>query len=78
MVRRGIVAGLVADVAGVAVTAVEQLAQLEQALTERPGSCLPGRSLGRLLHLPAPDADRFAGHHAVHRGTGASVGARRA
>ncbi len=69
---RGVVAGL----AGVAaMTAAEKL---EQAVTHRPDSYVPARTLLTLLGRPASDADRPTGwNHAMHYGTGAVLGALR-
>jgi len=69
---RGAAAGLV----GVAVmTAAEQL---EQAVTGRPDSYVPGRTLLTLLGRSPGDRDRPAGwNHAMHWGTGAVLGALR-
>ena len=52
------VGGLVAGLAGVAaMTAAEKL---EQALTRRPSSFVPGHTLERLLRLPSkPDDERL-------------------
>ena len=64
--------GLAAGVAGAAVmTGVEKL---EQALTGRPNSYVPGRTLAHLLGLPRPDEDRLSRNWAMHYGTGAAGG----
>ncbi|HEY4625321.1 MAG TPA: hypothetical protein VIH01_04840 [Blastococcus sp.] len=69
---RGVVAGLV----GVAVmTTVEKV---EQALTHRPDSYVPGRTLLTLLGCHPEDGDQpTAWNHAMHWGTGAVLGALR-
>ena len=69
---RGVLAGL----AGVAVmTAAEKL---EQALTHRPDSYVPARTLLTLLGRRPSDADRPLGWNlAMHWGTGAALGALR-
>ncbi len=67
--------GAAAGLAGGAVmTAVEKA---EQAVTGRPGSFVPGRTLAHLLGLPDRDSDRLARNLAMHFGTAASVGALR-
>src|SRR3954447_3722521 len=69
---RGVLAGL----AGVAVmTAVEKL---EQAVTARPDSNVPGRTLLALLgRSPGDDEQPVLWNHAMHWGTGAALGALR-
>ena len=69
---RGAVAGLL----GVAVmTAAEKL---EQAVTHRPNSYVPGRALLTLLgRHPSDDVRSFWWNHAMHWGTGAVLGALR-
>ena len=68
--------GMLAGLAGVAVmTAFEKG---EQALTRRPDSYVPARTLLTLLGRHPSDADRPAGwNHAMHWGTGAALGALR-
>jgi hypothetical protein len=68
--------GALAGLAGVAVmTAVEKA---EQAVTHRPDSYVPGRTLLTLLGRHPSDADRpTAWNHAMHWGTGAALGALR-
>lgn len=69
---RGGVAGLV----GVAVMTAGE--KVEQALTGRPNSYVPGRTLLTLLGRQPPDDARPLGwNHAMHWGTGAVVGALR-
>jgi hypothetical protein len=69
---RGAAAGLV----GVAVmTAAEKL---EQSVTHRPNSSVPGRTLMTLVGGNGRDADRpLMWNHAMHWGTGAVLGALR-
>lgn len=69
---RGVLAGLV----GVGVmTAVEKG---EQALTQRPNSYIPARTLRALLGRPTPDDEQPPGwNYAMHYGTGALLGALR-
>ena len=71
------VSGLVAGLAGVAaMTAAEKL---EQALTRRPSSFVPGHTLERLLRLPSkPDDERLWMNWAMHWGQGVLLGAVRA
>lgn len=66
---RGALAGLVGVAA---MTAGEKL---EQAVTHRPSSYVPGRALRTLLGRPTGDDVSPAGwNHAMHWGTGAVVG----
>ena len=68
--------GAVAGVAGVAVMTAAEKA--EQALTGRPNSYVPGRALLTLLGRSPGDDDRPPGwNHAMHWGTGATLGALR-
>lgn len=68
--------GAAAGLAGVAVmTAAEKL---EQALTHRPDSYVPGRALLTLLGRHPDDGDRpLLANHAMHWGTGLTLGALR-
>ena len=71
-IARGAVAGL----AGTAVmTAAEKL---EQAVTGRPDSFVPARTLAHLLRLRRPDEDRVGRNRLMHYGTGAAAGVVRA
>ena len=65
---RGVAAGLVG---GVVMTAIEKA---EQALTGRPDSYVPGRTLAHLVRLPDPDRDRLTRNLAMHFGTAAAAG----
>ena len=69
---RGLAAGLV----GVAtMTTVEKL---EQGLTHRPNSFVPGHTLEQLLRLPSkPDEERLWMNWAMHWGQGVLLGAMR-
>ena len=69
--------GLLAGLAGVAaMTAAEKL---EQAITGRPNSTVPGHTLERLLGLPArPDRERLGLNWAMHWGQGVLLGVVRA
>lgn len=70
-VREGIIAGL----AGVAaMTAAEKV---EQLVTGRPDSYVPGRALAHLLRLPGRNDDRIGRNHLMHWGTGIVLGALR-
>ena len=51
--------------------------KVEQRLTHRPSSYVPGRTLARLLRLSRPDRDRLGPNLAMHYGTGAVAGALR-
>jgi hypothetical protein len=69
---RGVVAGLVGVAA---MTAGEKV---EQALTRRPDSYVPARTLLTLLGRHPHDRDQpFVANHAMHWGTGATLGALR-
>jgi hypothetical protein len=69
---RGVLAGL----AGVAAMTLGE--KLEQAITHRPNSYVPGRTLKTLLGQHPGDGDQsVVWNHAMHWGTGAVVGALR-
>jgi len=69
---RGAVAGLV----GVAAMTLGE--KLEQAITHRPNSYVPGRTLKTLLGQHPGDSDQpVVWNHAMHWGTGAALGALR-
>lgn len=69
---RGVVAGLV----GVAVMTTGE--KLEQALTRRPDSYVPARTLLTLLGRRPSDRDQpLVANHAMHWATGATLGALR-
>ena len=71
-IARGMAAGL----AGTAVmTGAEKI---EQAVTRRPNSYVPARTLAHLLGLRRPDEDRLARNWLMHYGTGAAAGMVRA
>ena len=73
---KGILKGAGAGVAGATVmTAVEKV---EQSLTGRPNSFVPGHTLAHLLRLSDPDRDSVARNWAMHYGTGAVAGILRA
>lgn len=68
--------GAAAGLAGVAVMTAGE--KLEQAITNRPNSYVPARTLLSLLgRHPAPDAQPPVWNHAMHWGTGAVLGALR-
>jgi hypothetical protein len=69
---RGGAIGLGAGAAGAAVMTLAE--KLEQQVTGRPSSYVPGRTLAHLLGLPRPDQDRWLRNMAMHYGTGALVG----
>jgi hypothetical protein len=69
---RGVAAGLIG---GAVMTAAEKA---EQALTGRPDSYVPGRTLGYLVGLSDPDSDRVTRNLAMHFGTAATAGVLRA
>ena len=69
-VVRGMVAGLVGTAA---MTAAEKL---EQVISGRPNSFVPGHTLERLLRLPEkPDEERLGMNWAMHWGQGILLGA---
>ncbi len=71
-VVRGLAAGLVG------VTAMTAAEKLEQQLTGRPNSFVPGHTLERLLRLPRkPDEERLWLNWAMHWGQGILMGAAR-
>jgi hypothetical protein len=74
----GLVArGLLAGAAGVAAMTLAE--KLEQAVTGRPNSYVPARTLERLLGLPArPDGERLGLNWAMHWGQGIALGPLRA
>lgn len=72
-----LVRGLVAGAAGVAAMTVAE--KIEQAVTGRPNSYVPGHTLERLLGLPAkPDRERLWLNWAMHWGQGIALGPVRA
>ncbi|MDX6324803.1 MAG: hypothetical protein QOK15_1157 [Nocardioidaceae bacterium] len=69
---RGMAAGLVG------VAAMTGAEKVEQALTHRPSSYVPGRSLLTMMGRSVADDDRpIVWNHAMHWGTGALLGALR-
>jgi hypothetical protein len=64
--------GALAGVAGAA--AMAATSKLEQALTGRPDSYVPGHTLARLLGLSHPDRDVKARNWAMHYASGAAGG----
>ena len=68
------VRGLAAGLAGV--TAMTAAEKLEQILTHRPNSFVPGHTMERLLGLPSrPDEERLWMNWAMHWGQGVLLGA---
>jgi hypothetical protein len=76
LLLRSALRGAVAGVLGVAaMTAGEKL---EQSLTRRPNSYVPGRALLTLVGRRAPDrAEPLVANHLLHWATGATLGALR-
>jgi hypothetical protein len=71
-------AGLGALAGLVGVAAMTAAEKVEQSLTHRPDSYVPGRTLLRMMGRPGPDDSRpLLWNHAMHWGTGAVVGALR-
>jgi hypothetical protein len=70
---RGAALGSLAGVAGAA--AMAAASKLEQLVTGRPDSYVPGHTLAHLLRLPEPDSDRWGRNMAMHYLAGASSGA---
>jgi hypothetical protein len=75
MLARAAATGVLAGLGGVAVMTAGE--KLEQALTKRPNSYVPGRTLAHVLRLRRPDRDRTDRNWAMHYGTGAALGALR-
>lgn len=73
MTSNAAVRGLVAGLAGVAAMTLAE--KVEQALTGRPNSHVPGHTLRRLAGLPRPDRDRLPANWAMHWGQGILLGA---
>jgi hypothetical protein len=71
----GVAAGALAGLAGAAAMAAASKA--EQLVTRRPDSYVPAHTLGRLLGLRDPDADRWSRNMAMHYASGAIGGALR-
>lgn len=72
---RAALLGAASGLVGAAVMTTAE--KLEQRLTGRPSSYVPGRTLAHLLRLDHPDDDRLGRTWAMHYGTGATVGALR-
>lgn len=65
--------GLLAGFAGVTVMTIGE--KIEQCITGRPSSYVPGHTLERLLGLPQkPDSERFLLNHTMHFGQGMIAG----
>jgi hypothetical protein len=68
--------GALAGLVGVAAMTIAE--KLEQSLTHRPDSYVPGRTLLRMMGRPATEDSRpKLSNHAMHWGTGAVLGALR-
>jgi hypothetical protein len=72
-VGTGAAAGALAGLAGAAAMAAASKA--EQLVTRRPDSYVPAHTLGRLLGLRDPDADRWTRNMTMHYASGAIGGA---
>jgi len=64
--------GALAGLAGAAIMTVGE--KLEQRLTGRPSSYVPGRTLASLVGLPRPGEDRLPRNLAMHYTTGMLLG----
>jgi hypothetical protein len=64
--------GALGGLAGAAIMTAGE--KLEQRLTGRPSSYVPGRTLANLIGLPDPSEDRFARNMAMHYTTGLMLG----
>jgi hypothetical protein len=64
--------GALAGLAGAA--AMAAASKLEQVVTRRPNSYVPGRTLARLLGLREPERDRWSRNMAMHYVAGAAAG----
>jgi hypothetical protein len=65
--------GAASGLAGAA--AMAAIAKVEQSVTGRPDSYVPGHTLGRLLGLRDADRDRWTRNMAMHYASGAAGGA---
>jgi len=72
----GILKGAAAGLVGA--TAMTAFEKLEQSLTGRPSSFVPGRPLAHLLGLSDPNRDSVARNWAMHYAAGAAGGVLRA
>src|SRR5829696_1064004 len=76
MTSDAVIRGLAAGVVGTAAMTLAE--KLEQAMTGRPSSFVPGHTLERLLRLPRrPDEERIGLNLAMHWGQGVLFGALR-
>lgn len=64
--------GALGGLAGAAVMTAGE--KIEQRLTGRPNSYVPGRTLAHLLRLRRPGTDRLSRNMAMHYGTGVLLG----
>jgi hypothetical protein len=71
-IAQGAAAGALAGLMGAGAMAAGS--KLEQLLTGRPDSHVPGRTLARLLRLPDPERDRWLRNMAMHYLAGAAAG----
>jgi hypothetical protein len=72
-IARAALTGMAAGLAGAGVMTAGE--KLEQRLTGRPSSYVPGRTLATMLGLDRPGDDRLARNLAMHYTTGALLGA---
>jgi hypothetical protein len=70
---QAILKGALGGLAGAAIMTVGE--KLEQRLTGRPSSYVPGRTLAHLLSLRSPTEDRFGRNMAMHYTAGLLLGA---
>jgi hypothetical protein len=71
-IAQGAAAGAVAGLVGAG--AMAAASKLEQLMTGRPDSYVPGRTLARLLRLPDAERDRWPRNMAMHYVAGATAG----
>ncbi len=69
---KGAALGAMSGLAGAGAMAASS--KLEQLLTQRPNSYVPGHTLAHLLGLRDPDADRWGRNMAMHYASGAIAG----
>lgn len=71
-IAKGAALGAMSGLAGAGAMAASS--KLEQLLTQRPNSYVPGHTLAHLLGLRNPDADRWGRNMAMHYASGAIAG----
>src|SRR3954463_9210575 len=72
-IARGAAVGAATGLAGAG--AMAAASKLEQLVTRRPDSYVPGHTLARLLRLREPDGDHWTRNMAMHYLAGATAGA---